>query len=141
MIHVGPELVTELLQALTLAQLRLLTTDTKVEVFKELCGTRPATLGYFLDASPQEQASHLYKLMHPEEKGVEQTEDRLLIYAQLCERLRESKMHLDASLNMLFNCPDVCAIETLEQMRFVANELLKVSTTLRNELHNVIVAK
>ncbi len=93
----------ELFEKFTVDQLRLLLTDEKVELFKELCAGPPSSI--FLSYGPQEQAEHLYTLMHPGETVA--PDDRLTNYIELLEHLSSTKGDLREATRNLKEYPNI----------------------------------
>jgi len=119
----------ELFESFSIHQLRLLLTDEKVELFKELCAGPPSSV--FLDMGPQEQAVHLFSLLHP---GEHSEKDRLVVYLELLEHLRAAKISLRESTKLLKDFPATFEPETMVLLRNAAAELKNGLSSFSNKV-------
>lgn len=126
---------TNFMQTLTVPQLRALSTDAKINTWRALCdGGVPSVEEAFASAGPQEQAEHLYELMHPGEAPGAEPADRLAVYIELLENLSLTKRALREATRNLKIYPEHIEPEQLAQMHAASNEM----ATAMQEFSNVV---
>jgi hypothetical protein len=121
----------ELFEKFTVDQLRLLLTDEKVELFKELCAGPPSSI--FLSYGPQEQAEHLYAILHPGETEENAPADRLTNYIELLEHLSTTKHALRESTRNVKDYSNLEA-EVLTQLLISARAM----ASTMEEFHRIV---
>ena len=119
------------LATLTISQLNLLKLEEKIELFTELCAGPPSSI--FLEATTEQQATHLFALLHPGEPLVH-VRDRLVVYLELLEYLRAAKISLRESTKLLKDFPASFEPETMVLLHNAAAELKNGLSSFSNKV-------